>query len=222
MAESKESITESIKEFRKRMNVSQEELSQMCGYSSTYIGKIERGERSPSLDTLIRIAEALQIPLASLFDPFYRRRSQRSDDWEPDSFSPYDATFRRFNYLVGRLSPDGNVKQIFHLPWFESGLPQDEDQSEKLFWELPYLNFSSSAQDSLSKIINELNPEEPAYLSLKIAGYDFLEEPTDLVFEPVVSNANKIKEIRFELFFPRVVRKGSPVPLKDIQFALTD
>ncbi|WP_081423918.1 helix-turn-helix domain-containing protein [Celeribacter ethanolicus] len=33
----------------------------------TYIGGIERGERNPGLKTILRIAEALGVPVAELF-----------------------------------------------------------------------------------------------------------------------------------------------------------
>lgn len=221
MSDVKESITENIKHFRSRMGISQEELSNLCGYSSTYIGKIERGQRSPSLDTLIRIAEALQIPLASLFDPFYRQQSQLKDNWDPSSFSPYDATLRRFNYLVGRLSPDGTLREVFHLPWFQSGEIGGNVTSYRL-WEWPVLQLSASARTRLEEMVEGAAEGDRGHLSLKIAGFDFREDPVDLTLIPRSEDSEAIEEIRFELFYPRVVRKGRQIALEDLQFDLTE
>jgi len=39
----------------------QEELAEKAGLSSSYIGMIERGEKMPSLETFIAIANALEV-----------------------------------------------------------------------------------------------------------------------------------------------------------------
>jgi transcriptional regulator with XRE-family HTH domain len=46
--------------------VSQEELALRSGIDRSYLGAIERGEQNAGLLHLIRIAAALQIPLAAL------------------------------------------------------------------------------------------------------------------------------------------------------------
>jgi transcriptional regulator with XRE-family HTH domain len=57
-----------VRQRRKDLNYSQEELAQACGLDRTYIGGIERGERNPSLENIIKIANALNIPPSSLFE----------------------------------------------------------------------------------------------------------------------------------------------------------
>lgn len=222
MSDVKDNITENIKYFRSKMNISQEELSDMCGYSSTYIGKIERGKRSPSLDTLIRIAEALQIPMASLFDPFYRCQYELKTDWNPKKFSPYDATIRRFNYLIGRLDSDGEILDIYHLPWFQSDFG-DEGYSSYFFLDVPILQFSPSLRTRISSIIEKISAgDEPIHLPLKIAGFDVFDETVDLVFVPDSNDMDECDEIRFELFYPRVVHDGDVMNLSDLEFDLAE
>lgn len=41
--------------------MTQEELAGEAGLNRAYIGYIERGERNPSTDTLVRIAKALKV-----------------------------------------------------------------------------------------------------------------------------------------------------------------
>lgn len=46
----------------------QEELGTRAGFDRTYVGAIERGERNVSFDNLVRLAAALETPLATLLD----------------------------------------------------------------------------------------------------------------------------------------------------------
>jgi transcriptional regulator with XRE-family HTH domain len=39
----------------------------MAGLDRTYIGGVERGERNPSLESIAKIAKALDVPIANLF-----------------------------------------------------------------------------------------------------------------------------------------------------------
>lgn len=51
---------------RKARNLTQEKLAFAAGLSLTYIGEIERGQRMISLDTLQRLAGALELTSAEL------------------------------------------------------------------------------------------------------------------------------------------------------------
>ena len=45
------------------MNLSQRELAELCGTTQSAIARLERGGRPPRIDTLLRIAEALDCDL---------------------------------------------------------------------------------------------------------------------------------------------------------------
>ena len=51
-----------IQSYRLRKGMSQEVLSGLAGLDRTHYSKIERGLRSPTLDTLFKIEQALDIP----------------------------------------------------------------------------------------------------------------------------------------------------------------
>lgn len=51
-----------IKEYRIGKHMSQELLSGLAGLDRTHYSKIERGLRTPSIDTLFKIARALDTP----------------------------------------------------------------------------------------------------------------------------------------------------------------
>jgi transcriptional regulator with XRE-family HTH domain len=55
-----------IKELRDRKGISQEELAHRAGLSRTGMGFLETGKRWPRLDTLMKVADGLNIPLDEL------------------------------------------------------------------------------------------------------------------------------------------------------------
>lgn len=56
-----------VAELRKGQKMSQEELADKCGLHRTYLGAIERGEKSPTLNTVYKIAKGLNININQLF-----------------------------------------------------------------------------------------------------------------------------------------------------------
>lgn len=57
-----------ILHYRKEQGMTQEQLAEKCNFSRNYIQRIETAAPSCTLDTLIEIAEALNIPLKKLFE----------------------------------------------------------------------------------------------------------------------------------------------------------
>jgi transcriptional regulator with XRE-family HTH domain len=60
-------LGQAIKMCRIRRNVSQEELARRAGYSDSYISFLEQNARDPTISTLSKIAQALDVPLVILF-----------------------------------------------------------------------------------------------------------------------------------------------------------
>ena len=63
----KERLGPMVKEQRKKLNTTQEELADYVGVTPGFIGQIERGEAMPSLDTLQRLITHLYLDLNALF-----------------------------------------------------------------------------------------------------------------------------------------------------------
>jgi transcriptional regulator with XRE-family HTH domain len=57
-----------IRELREKQGLSQEALAAICSLHRTYIGLIERGERSLSLATIEAVANGLKIPVSEIFE----------------------------------------------------------------------------------------------------------------------------------------------------------
>ena len=63
-----------LRALRKQRSLSQERLGQRSGLSGKFIGEVERGEKSISMDSLYHVAVALEVPLRQLTDVSPSRR----------------------------------------------------------------------------------------------------------------------------------------------------
>ena len=52
--------------MREEKGLSQEDFAELTGHHRTYIGFLERGERSPNVETVQRIAHALGLNASDL------------------------------------------------------------------------------------------------------------------------------------------------------------
>ena len=59
-------LGERIRQARLAKHWTQEELAHAAGLDRAYLGSLERGERNPSLATLVRVAKVLGVTMASL------------------------------------------------------------------------------------------------------------------------------------------------------------
>jgi DNA-binding XRE family transcriptional regulator len=80
--DSLQALARRIRGLRERKGMTQEDFAQRSGISVSFASLLERGERSPSYETLVQVASALQVPLAELFqdvnghgydDPYFGR-----------------------------------------------------------------------------------------------------------------------------------------------------
>ncbi len=56
-----------VKEFRKQKKLTQEKLAEIIGVDNGYISKLEVGQNFPSITTLEKIADVLDVELYELF-----------------------------------------------------------------------------------------------------------------------------------------------------------
>jgi len=63
-----EGLARRIRSLREAAGLTQEDLAARCDISVSFASLLERGERSPSFETLLQIASALGRPLAALFE----------------------------------------------------------------------------------------------------------------------------------------------------------
>ena len=72
-------VGERIRRFRIEQKLSQEELAFASDLHPAYIGKVERGDKCPTVETLYKIANGLKIPLHKLLDISSGTEVQDSD-----------------------------------------------------------------------------------------------------------------------------------------------
>jgi len=60
-------LGEAIRRERSSLGISQDELARRAGLHRTYISDLERGARNPSVGTILKIADALQVTVSELF-----------------------------------------------------------------------------------------------------------------------------------------------------------
>ena len=63
----KKAFGKQLQRYRERAGYSQETLAEEIGCSTIFISYIERGEKSPSLDTLVKLTNALNVSMDILF-----------------------------------------------------------------------------------------------------------------------------------------------------------
>jgi transcriptional regulator with XRE-family HTH domain len=68
---------EHLRALREARGLSQERLGSKASLSGKFVGEVERGEKSISLDTLWRVARALGLPLGALIPRASRRGNGR-------------------------------------------------------------------------------------------------------------------------------------------------
>ncbi len=90
-----------VRDIRKARGWTQEKLGSKADVSSKFLGEIERGQQNPSFDTLVKIADALEIELCDLFQ------------FEPGITNRKDIESRMTKIMKG-ISED-DLRQIFFV-----------------------------------------------------------------------------------------------------------
>lgn len=61
-------IGQRIQGLRKQQKISQEELALLSDIHPAYLGRVERGEKCPTVQTLFKISQGLKVPLSQITD----------------------------------------------------------------------------------------------------------------------------------------------------------
>ena len=68
-----------VRELRTVLGLSQEALAFAAGISTPYVSDVENGKRSPGLDVLVALAQALGVSLSELFEGVDVGEDSRTD-----------------------------------------------------------------------------------------------------------------------------------------------
>ncbi|MDR9437194.1 MAG: helix-turn-helix transcriptional regulator [Thiohalophilus sp.] len=64
----RELLARRVRELRREKGWSQEDLAVASNLHRTYIGTVERAEQSITVDSIEKLATALEVPVAKLFE----------------------------------------------------------------------------------------------------------------------------------------------------------
>lgn len=59
-------VAENVRKYRMKMNISQEKLAEYCGLHRTYIGQVERAEKNITMESMEKLAKALEVEVIDL------------------------------------------------------------------------------------------------------------------------------------------------------------
>ena len=117
-------ISENLRQIRKEKKLSLDSMAEQTGVSKSMLGQIERGESSPTVATLWKIATGLHISFTALLEGRQTETQLiRRDEVSPllsdegrfrlFPFFPYDAE-RRFEMLSIELEPGTRSESVPH------------------------------------------------------------------------------------------------------------
>ena len=94
-----ETIGQQVRSLRLEKNMSLGQLAQISGISKVMLSQIEKGVANPTINTLWKIANGLQVPYAELIAP-----------------STEEATFVTYTESNMQYSPDGKCRIFCYYP----------------------------------------------------------------------------------------------------------
>lgn len=107
-----------IKVYRKLMGLSLRDFAKKTGFSHTYINLLEKGERTPSSNVIIKLAKALDIPANKLF------QERSTFDSVAFDFRKKRLSKKKKDYIDLRLKQyASNIKDILDLSKYEANDP---------------------------------------------------------------------------------------------------
>ena len=79
-------VAKAIRSLRQRSGLSQRQLALRMGVPRTYVSKIENEKATPTLSSLARLAQALEVTVPDLLVSAVRRAKTRSANCSADPF----------------------------------------------------------------------------------------------------------------------------------------
>ncbi|MGA7638858.1 MAG: helix-turn-helix transcriptional regulator [Candidatus Acidiferrales bacterium] len=109
-------IGDKLKELRATKNLSQGDIEKRTGLLRCYISRVENGHTVPSVDTLEKMARALEIPMYRLFtdDEHVKKPNIPISNGKPALNKKQDAQLRPFTKALSRMN-DKDQRLLLHM-----------------------------------------------------------------------------------------------------------
>jgi len=114
-------IGDRLRALREEKNLSQGDIEKRTGLLRCYVSRVENGHTVPAIETLEKMARALEVPLYQLFydgeEPpvlpnLLKRKSSDEDSW--GSFGKDARYLNKLRRLIAK-SDDSNRKLLLHM-----------------------------------------------------------------------------------------------------------
>lgn len=96
----KELLGLKVKEIRRMRKITQEKLSEIIGVDNGYISKLEVGQNFPSIGTLEKIANALDVELVE----FFQFTTTKEKDFKTEINRIYDGLNREKQFILYKVA----------------------------------------------------------------------------------------------------------------------
>jgi transcriptional regulator with XRE-family HTH domain len=114
-------ISDRLRAVREQKDLSQGDIEQRTGLKRCYVSRVENGHTVPSIETLEKLARALEVPMYQLFydgeappEPPALPKGVGTDSDEWGSTGDSVRYLQRLRSLLGRISDDDR-KLIMHM-----------------------------------------------------------------------------------------------------------
>ncbi len=101
-------IYERLRKVRRARGISVDQLAKEMGENSQKVGRIERGQRSLTVDYLLKISKALSTPIETLLE------DRKANKVSPDPFSSFDSNI--LNAVVMLVEEISQRPEISYTP----------------------------------------------------------------------------------------------------------
>lgn len=68
-------FSQNLRQIREEKKISQEKLADIAGLHRTYVSSVERGERNLTIDSMEKLAQALNVDIRELLKPNHETTS---------------------------------------------------------------------------------------------------------------------------------------------------
>jgi len=108
-------IGDRLRALREHKNISQGDIEKRTGLLRCYISRVENGHTVPSIETIEKMARALEVPMYQIFYEGEKPPALKAPQTEGWGSTGHDArTLERLRRLLGRTSA-GYVKLLLFM-----------------------------------------------------------------------------------------------------------
>ncbi|MBS6955805.1 MAG: helix-turn-helix transcriptional regulator [Enterocloster asparagiformis] len=160
---------ELIRFYRKQRKLTQDELAKKCGTSAAMIRQYELGKRNPKIDTIDKIAQALNIHIADIYsftlDEWKKtdeyKRHQRDGDSHYAVVKLLEIIFERAEIVSVDICDDKSDELICSSDYVSVGI----GPKKKAIANTDFDTLVKLIENNLKEIAGLISEEEDAFLS---------------------------------------------------------